>query len=49
MSLSKDMKQPSTNDELLKLKLKDLFDCEVPLNILENLITKSKKIKRIFK
>lgn len=30
------MKKPSDNDELLKLNLKDIFDCEGPLNILEN-------------
>ncbi|CAD8210407.1 unnamed protein product [Paramecium octaurelia] len=49
LPLTKNIKQSSTDDEFLILKLKDFFDCEEPLNILEKLITKTKKIKSIFR
>ncbi|CAK79313.1 unnamed protein product (macronuclear) [Paramecium tetraurelia] len=43
--INKEIKQ--TNDEFLKLKLTDFFDCEVLLDHLEMLITQSKNIKNI--
>ncbi|CAD8105109.1 unnamed protein product [Paramecium sonneborni] len=42
-------KQQNPLEEIIKLQSTDLFDCECQIRIIENLIIKSQKLKRIFK
>ncbi|CAK64635.1 unnamed protein product (macronuclear) [Paramecium tetraurelia] len=48
-SCSRDPQLPSSRQELLKLNLGDLIECEKFIKTLEGLIMKSQKLKRIFK